>query len=238
MKKTIAFRITTALFVMLLIANVSAGIGSSIPVNGKHYNLNIIGAKNVGEIGDSDGHTMFVKLNGNTKIIMTQDTEGQFRVTDRNGLDGSASFNLAPGKYNIYAAALGKPNGKTSIGANGIFEDAVEGSTLILLGYVDIERSKGSPKGVNINELFYVDVTLCTAIDNEGNCTEYVKYEDFWVFDIEELLGYYWDYNDNGLKLLQVRFYECQLDPSAQSDNYCRWADGSPIDSRKTVIAA
>ena len=178
---------------------VATGVSNSLPVNGQHYNLNVIGAKNIGDVGNSQGHTMFVPLNGRTKILMTQAPDGEFQVTDRNGLDGSASFNIAPGKYNIYARGLGKPGGKTKIDAWGEFTDALDGTQLILLGYVNIERTKGTSNWVNINQLFYVDVTLCLEVNQEtGECLKYVTYEDYWVFDIEELLNYYWDYNNNG----------------------------------------
>ena len=238
MRKLLIGGIAAVVISLLVLSVVSAGVGNSIPVQGKHYNLNIIGAKNIGDVGDSMGHTLFVKLNGKTKIMMAQDPNGEFKVTDRNGLDGTAKFNIAPGHYNVYAAALGKPNGKAHIDAYGNFTDAVDGSTLILLGYVDIARSKGQPQSVNINQLFYVDVTLCTAVDAEGSCTEQVVYEDYWVFDIAELLEYYWDYTNNGLKLLQVRFYGCTLDPSGQASDYCRWGDGTPITSTKTILSA
>ena len=215
---------------------VSSGNKGGWQVNGKHYNLNIIGAKNVGDVGDSSGHTMFVRLNGKTKILMTQDPTGTFDVVDRDGTDGRSEFNIAPGHYNIYARALGKPGGKTKIDAWGEFEDAT-GEQLVLLGFVNIERSKGKPRTLNINELFYVDVTLCLSVDAEtGLCTQEVVYTDYWVFDIDELLEYYWDYTNDGLKLLQVRFYECTLDPSAQASDYCRWGDGTAIDSTKTII--
>ncbi|MCK4731443.1 MAG: hypothetical protein KAT65_03200 [Methanophagales archaeon] len=69
-----------------------------------------------------------------------------------------------------------------------------------------------------------------------------VVYEDFWVFDIPELLEYYWGYNNEGLKLLQVRFYGCTLinpedytDPAEYPKDYCRWGDGTAIDSKRTV---
>lgn len=224
-----------AIGILMLVSIVSAGVGNSIPVNGKHYNLNIIGAKNVGDVGNSNGHTMFVKLDGKTKIVMTQDPEGDFRVTDRYGLDGRAEFNIAPGHYNIYATGLGKPGGKVDINAYGEFEDAETSSKLLWLGYVDISRTKGQPQSKNINELFYVDVTLCTAVDADGICIEEVVYEDFWVFDIEELLEYYWDYDNQGLKLLQVRFYGCTLDPTGAANDYCRWGNGDPIVSSKNV---
>ncbi len=208
---------------------------TSWQVHGAHYNLNIIGAKNVGDIGDSNGHTMFVKLNGKTKITMTQNPEGLFRVTDRNGLDGEAEFNIAPGHYNVYAIARGKPGGNVKITASGEFEDAIAGTKIIPLGYVDLTRSKGKPQSVNINELFYVDVTICTLGDN-GSCIQETVYQDYWVFDIAELLSYWWDYDNAGLKNLQIRFYECTLDASGEANDYCRWADGTPIDSQKTII--
>lgn len=236
MKKWLLGSITLSILAILAIS-VFAGVGNTIPVKGKHYNLNIIGAKNVGDVGDSNGHTLFVKLNGKTKIVMTQDPEGEFRVTDRNGLDGRAEFNIAPGHYNIYAAALGTPGGKVDINAYGEFEDAVETTKLLWLGYVDISRTQGKPQSENINELFYVDVTLCIAVDAYGNCIEEVVYEDYWVFDIEELLEYYWDYNNQGLKLLQVRFYECTIDPTGTANDYCRWGDGSPIEPVKGTVS-
>jgi hypothetical protein len=244
MKKSIIVAIGALVVCSLLLSSGAfAGVGNNdkngFQVNGKHYNLNIIGVDKHGEVGDSMGHTMFVKLDGKTRIYMTQDTDGEFKVVDRNGLDGNAEFNIAPGHYNIYARALGKPNGKANITAYGNFTDAMEGTTLILLGYVDITREKGKPQSVNINELFYVDVTLCTKInETTGICEEWVVYEDYWVFDIEELLEYYWEYYNKDLKLLQVRFYECTLDPTGTADDYCRWGDGSPIDSKKTVIPA
>jgi hypothetical protein len=222
---------------MLVASSVSAGVGNTIPVKGKHYNLNIISVDKHGEVGDSVGHTLFVKLNGKTKITMTQDPDGGFKVTDRNGLDGKATFNIASGHYNVYAVALGKPGGWTNISAHGNFTDEKTGSKMMLLGYVKLTRESGKPQSVNINELFYVDVTLCTGVDDDGNCIEWVVYEDYWVFDIDELLEYYWDYDNHGLRLLQTRFYECTLDPTGTVQDYCRWSNGTPIDSKKTIIS-
>jgi hypothetical protein len=34
-----------------------------------------------------------------------------------------------------------------------------------------------------------------------------------------------------------VRFYECVLDPTGEADNYCRWPDGTPINSTKEIIS-
>lgn len=221
-------------------ALISMPVAAASPwqVNGPHYNLNIIGSKSLDkQVGASDGHTMFVKLSGMTKIAMTQSPNGSFYVTDRNGLDGSASFAIAPGHYNVYARALGKPGGKTNISATGNFTDALDEYSLLPLGYVDISRSVGKSKPLNINDLLYVDVTLCTSVNaTTGTCNQTTTYEDTWVFDVPELLEYYWNYTNDGLKLLQVRFYGCTLDPTGTVSDYCRWGDGTPISSSKTVV--
>ena len=153
--------------------------GNEMP-SGHHYNLNIIGAKNVGDVGNSNGHTLFVNLNGRTKIFMTQDPEGVFKVVDRNGLDDNeAKFNIASGYWDVYARALGKPGGEVNISAY---------TGELYLGSVVLTRDRGKPQTENLRKLFYVN----------GD----------WIFDIPEWEGYYWDYNNDKLKLCQVRFYE------------------------------
>jgi hypothetical protein len=176
-----------------------AGFGNDMP-SGPHYNLNIIGAPNSHDVGDSQGHTLFVLLNGKTRIYMTQDPDGQFEVVDRDGTDGTAEFNIAPGYYDVYARALGKPNGSVHIESWGEFEDDT-GTPLLKLGEIDISREKGKPQTKSLNNLFYVDVTL--VVNGQT-----VEYHHVWVFDIEELLNYYWEYYNSNLKLLQVRFYQ------------------------------
>jgi hypothetical protein len=191
---------------------------------------------------------------------MTQDPDGEFKVVDRDGTDGEAEFNIAPGYYNVFAAALGKPNRGARITSWGEFEDALEGTVLLWLGSVNLTRDKGKPQSLNISELLFVDVTLCTAIEDPDGvpdsgdeyCTEETVYTDTWVFDIVELLEYFWDYDNTkneeegligGLKLTQVRFYPCTLDCTGTASDYCRWPevspefpDGLPICSSKSVI--
>lgn len=57
------------------------------------------------------------------------------------------------------------------------------------------------------------DGSLCPTLQVvEGeilNCTTYV---DKWIFDIADFAQYFWDIDNNGLKLLQLRFYpRCDL---------------------------
>ena len=225
-----------------------AGVGNTIPkgLRGEHYTLNIIALEFEEDeskiVGDSKGHTMFVPLWRKCKIIMEQDLElGEFKVVDRDGSDGQAKFNIAPGHYNVFAAALGKPNRGVTITSWGEFEDVnYPDGRLIELGSVSLSREKGQPQSVNISELFYVTVTLSIIDPDTGDVVE-VVYEDFWVFDIVELLEYYWDYDNTlGLKHLQVRFYPCTLDCTGTVSDYCRWGttseafpDGDPICSMK-----
>jgi hypothetical protein len=185
----------------------AAGVGNAMP-SGVHYNLNIIGVKSPKEVGTSDGHTLFVNLDGTTKILMSQSQDGTFNVTDRNGTDGVAKFNIgdknigdARTHYRVYARALGKPGGVVKITPNATF-DAVTGEVLFYLGDVTIARNAGKPKTENITNLYYADVTLTLA---DGTVKTYTNE---WIFDIPELLEYWWDYNNANLKLLQVRFYE------------------------------
>lgn len=222
--------------ILAFCASAFAGVGNNLP-SGPHYNLNIIGSPKTKDVGDSEGHTLFVKLNGKTRILMTQAEDGEFRVTDRNGTDGTAEFNIAPGYYNVFARALGRPIRHVIVESGGEFEDAMEGTKLIWLGMVRLDREKGKPQTVNINELFWVDVRVCSEVDSYGACIQWEEYTDTWVFDIEELLSYFWDYDNYGLKLLQVRFYECTIDPTGTAMDYCRWGDGTPIEpGHQTIV--
>jgi hypothetical protein len=190
--------ILTAVAFVSLCACAFAGMGNDMP-SGQHYNLNIIGVTNGHDVGDSQGHTLFVLLSGKTRIYMTQDPDGEFKVVDRDGTDGTAEFNIAPGHYDVYARALGRPGGGVHIESWGEFEDDT-GTPVLKLGEIDISREKGKPQTVSLNRLFYVDVTL--VVNGQT-----VEYKNTWVFDIQELLDYYWEYYNNNLKLLQVRFY-------------------------------
>jgi len=204
----------TSIVAVILVAAIGAaigvayaGVGNDMP-SGQHYTLNILASKTEKDVGPSMGHSMFVQFNGKTRIYMTQAEDGQFEITDRNGTDGEASFNIAPGHYDVFARALGKPGpGGVHIESWGEFEDYT-GSVYLKLGEVDLTRVAKKPQTVNINRLFYVDVTLCLEYDEvNGVCTDEVTYNNEWVFDIEELLQYYWEYDNVDVKLVQVRFY-------------------------------
>ncbi len=167
--------------------------------------MNIIGVAKDKNADDGDtngnGHRIFVKLEGNTRILLT---EGDFAVLDYDGTDGVAKFQLPnPDEdddgittYSVYVRGLGKLNGSATI-KPGIVDE--NGDEYYSAETVTVMRTKNS-KFVNVSrELLYVYVDLTD--DDVDNPVRYPLFS-------EELWEYFWDYDNNGLKLCQLRFYE------------------------------
>jgi len=219
MKKLMAIVLAA---VMLLTAGASpvfAGIGSEIPDKGVHYNLNIIGVSHDKKVDmtNSNRHTIFVPLgkNGDVKsckiyVVRNVANPDQFQVLDGNATDGSATIAVPFEDYgtlsfNVYATALGKPGGKADVTATVTFEEGTYGS--LLMGDFTLKRGKGKPKPVDISDIFrasgWIDVDPVTGVQGPEDIT----FTEVWVFNIPTLLEYLWDYDNQGLKLMQVRFY-------------------------------
>jgi len=167
--------------------------------HGPHYNLNIIGVKKGKNpnMNCGQGHRIFVKLWGNTKIMLTQAPVGEsFEVLDCNGTDGRAEFQLPDPftgdplvtGYVVYARALGTPGGWSHVTTCAVDE---MGDTVCSGEYLELKREHGQPKWINATKEL---LTLCV----DGKRVE--------LFD-ESLEGYFWEYDNNGLKLAQLRFY-------------------------------
>lgn len=184
--------------------------GNGAP-SGAHYTLNIIGVPK-GKTADMDGnngHRIFVNLEGKTKInLQNADlTDGAFAVLDANGTDGDGALFQLPSpdadgdgitSYSVYARALGKPGG--SVKVTTCATDVTTGDEVCSLESYVTMREKGGSKFQNVSDellSIYADITD-DGIDNP------VRYP---LFD-DALQGYYWDYDNSGLKLLQLRFYE------------------------------
>jgi hypothetical protein len=142
--KAIALGIVAVMIIAGGLAAVDAGNGNGkggganeIPLNGPHYNLNIIGKKdgwNGNPSNNLERHTIFVPedtsnfqitlpmFEGATDpadfytldgiaIWMTQGDE--FEVQDCNAFDdGECKFQLGPGKYRVFICAKAKPKDK------------------------------------------------------------------------------------------------------------------------------
>lgn len=184
--------------------------GNDAP-NGVHYNLNIIGVPKgkKAEMTENSGHRIFVSLNGRTKIKLAPG-EG-FLVTDANGTDGNgASFTLPDDvstTYTVWARALGKPFGEVTITTCAdlyvddlFFEEICSDEPITL-----IRNKKGAPKFTDISENLLFIVVDQDVLADDG-VTVLLAAGTYNLFDIA-LQDYFWDYNNKGLKLLQLRFY-------------------------------
>ena len=173
--------------------------------SGAHYTLNIIGvAKDkIADMTGTQGHSIFVKLDGVSKILLAEgDT---YEVTDRNGTDANGAAFTLPNPdpdnngitdYSVWARALGKPGGSSTM---------VTCATEVATGdvYCSEEelvsvRDKGGSTFTNVSkQLLYIYADL----DGDGTAERYNLFHD-------DLQDYYWEYTNNGLRLLQLRFYE------------------------------
>jgi hypothetical protein len=206
-KISIGLSVVAAALAFAMILSVVPGAmatGNGAP-SGAHYNLNIIGMSKDKQAGDmtNDGHRIFVDLYGKGTKIWLQAGDS-FNVLDADGTDGSARLQMLdpyPGTtntstYQIYVRALGKPGGSSTLTSG--FLDA-DGSYWYSLENVTMTRSKGksvfSDKTLELTTV-YADIT------NDGVYNP-LRYN---LFD-NATYNYFWNYDNNGMKLLQLRMY-------------------------------
>jgi hypothetical protein len=193
-----------------------AETGNGAP-SGAHYNLNLIGVPKAktAAMDDNSGHRIFVKLEGNTKIKLA---EGEtFQVLDANGTDGNGAKFQLPNPdpdgdgttvYSVYARALGK-RGKTGTlntcasqalpgpdGLLGTADDVTE--EVCSIAVLELERTKGKQRFENVSKkLLYIYADL----DGDG-------IQELVPLFSDALQDYLWSYDNSGLKVVQLRFYE------------------------------
>jgi hypothetical protein len=179
----------------------TVALGAGGTPSGSHYNLNIIGVPKGKSATITTGNRIFVPLAGTAKILLQ---EGQdFAVIDANGTDGTAKFQLPNPDptnsgitiYSVYARALGKPGGSSSTRTCAI--DPTTGETVCSLESYVAVRGTGKSSWDNVSkQLLYI----YADIDGDGVVDRAPLFDD-------RLQDYYWQYDNNGLKLLQLRFY-------------------------------
>src|SRR5437764_12794797 len=178
--------------------------------SGTHFNLNIIGVPHDKSVNmGGSGNVIFVGLGTKTdgvttKILLSQSADGVFEVLDKNGTDGEASFALpVPGTYTVWARALGTPGGQSKIATCATFVDPITGVATILCS-TDNEvfvRGPGKSSFRNVTSAL-TTITLVAGSPAELACgTPSVSLFDTCLQD------FLWQYDNNGLKLLQIRFY-------------------------------
>jgi len=213
-RKVVYWAFATVLVVGLVPGSILAGTtqtGNGCP-SGAHYNLNIIGmekAKNVDPNSvTSQGHRIFVQLGSKdnkatTKILLVEGTD--FAVLDYDGTDGQAKFQLPNPdpdnngitEYSVYLRVLGKPGGKIRMTTSATDPDF--GEIVSDLSVVAV-RDSGSMKFANVSAaLLYIYAWIYDA----GEWT----YQRIPLFS-DVLQDYLWSYDNNGVRIAQLRFYE------------------------------
>jgi hypothetical protein len=202
---------------------VAVPTGNGAP-SGGHYNLNIIGVpKNkTASMTGNNGGRIFVPLYGTPKIMLTEGPD--FAVLDANGTDGEASFQLpnpdptgsGTTVYSVFARALGTPGGKSL--TTTCATDPFDGSKVCSAITLTLDRSKGKSTFENVSKYLlyiYADINGDGVMDRVP------------LFDTG-LYGYFWNYDNRGLKLAQLRFYDCSTtvpiatDPNGQQTTSCK----------------
>jgi len=216
---------------MIPVAGLIVGLTMSIPafaqvgrgLSGPHYNLNIIGVPHdkTAPMDNPDRHTLFVPLQSGSdvsrqvKIFYVPGDD--FAVIDGNCTDDNVCTIMVPSNpgfadpcYSVYAVGLGKPNGVAVVNATCAFDAPLAGggtcTDALLLSNITLKRTNdgsNKPKRVDITDMFRA--TGCLDLDANGTCD--LQFTNVWIFNIPQLLDYFWDYDNNGLKLMQLRFY-------------------------------
>ncbi|HEY2774848.1 MAG TPA: hypothetical protein VGK20_12450 [Candidatus Binatia bacterium] len=211
--------------IAVLVWSAVADAGNGAP-NGAHYNLNIIGVTNpkTQPLTGGDRHTIFAALGAKNSTVTSSIylVPGPFAVCDGNafdtayGCDGApiaskgAVFQLpcdtnvttdtgcnggtAMANYEVWARALGTPNGSATITTCAT---APDGTFVCSSGNDVLARSKGKQMFTNVTpalttmQCVTYGTTICQSVSLFAD-----GFHDFL-----------WQYDNNGLKLAQIRFY-------------------------------
>ncbi|WP_349409845.1 hypothetical protein [Pseudalkalibacillus sp. SCS-8] len=202
MKTIMSVIMTVTLLVSGFAVHSYAESTSELP-KGDFYNLKLIGVPKdkKAPMKNNDGTRIFVPLYGESNIWLR---EGDFQVLDANGTDeDDAEFQLpnpdpnndGTTEYTVYVRALGKPGGEATMNTCGT--DADTGETYCSDQKLVVTRTAGQSPWTNASgELFYI----YTDTDGDGEPERYNLFND-------QFEDYYWEYDNNGLKVAQLRFY-------------------------------
>jgi hypothetical protein len=192
-------------------SSTSLATGSGAP-SGAHYNLNIIGVPKdkTADMTGNNGGRIFVKEYGKTRIGLTPAPEGEgFAVLDANGTDNNgAAFQLpkdVSSEWKVYARIPGKRGGSVKITTcadmvntgDGVYVEAE-----ITCESITMDRARYGKFTDVSGSLLFVTVLADVLVDGEV----VLEAGTYPLFD-EAMEDYFWEYDNNGLKLLQLRFY-------------------------------
>jgi hypothetical protein len=152
-------------------------------------------------------------------IFMTQSGADDFAVIDGTAFDGDpCELDLAAGKYKVVVVAKAKPTSQNAT----IDGWAQVHNTTGLYYYLNLGDVSVGRKWRDATDLFFIDTTEAsigeTGLPDPGTGNEGLG---MWIFDylkaLEEMpeyddTAYFWQLQNNGSKLIQVRFYPYNFD--------------------------
>jgi hypothetical protein len=178
----------------------------------------------------------------NTEISLIQGED--FAVLDKNGTDGEAAFQMPPtgldpyivgdkgsantmSEYSVFIRARGTPGGKATMmtcaevaealgpwltGKTGkVLSDPEVGDTVCSMEVITstiLVRNSSKPKFINVTAELLTILFQVTMEDGTVYIVRVPLFSDL-------LEGYYWSYDNEGLKNCEIRFYDCPTDVSA-----------------------
>src|SRR5437667_2766551 len=189
------------------------------------------------DMNNNDGHRISVQLNGgesasslsgkdfnlmlrtNKIFLLTAPAGESFQVLDANATDSNgASFQLPADvsmHWTVWARALGRPGGSsdTTTCATVAVTDPLTGVTtqevVCSVATLTMTRTKNAKFSNVSTELLFLSITVDpTANATLAACLEVTTTTQVTVSLFNGCLqNYFWNYDNHGLKLLQLRFY-------------------------------
>jgi hypothetical protein len=211
-------RLTIALVAVFAISGAVSSTAVAVTGNGApsgpHFNLNIHGVANGAGFSGNNQNDIFVPLNGLCKIGLVQAASFDFQVLQPDCVNNpTASFELpAPCAispetglctstttvYSVWARALGKPGGSSS--TTTCATELLSKEVVCSIGaFVSVQKrnsGKSSFSNVSSDLLF---LTTCNTETGKSVSTP--------IFS-QNFENYFWKYENEGLRLLQLRFYQ------------------------------
>jgi hypothetical protein len=154
-----------------------------------------------------------INLDKRNKIFLGPGED--FQVTDGNACDGDGAELILPydvaTAWEIYIRELGTPGGSGDIRTCGIDvgPDGIEGTDddeiVCSTNNVELRRTKGKSLFRNETDAL-TTIVYCIPIYDEFGVEIGCDEDTALLFD-EDFYRYFWDYDNNGLRLIQLRFY-------------------------------
>jgi hypothetical protein len=186
----------------------SAGNGNGAP-NGPHFDLNIHGVAQGQGFNGQNQNDIFVPLVGNCQINLEQAATYDFQVLQPDCVNNPpASFELpAPcvfssiglcatttTLYSVWSRALAQPGGSSNTTTCATDAGTLVCSIQAFVSVAQRKNGKSSFTDVSSDLLF-----LTTCVNGKSVSTPLFS---------PNYQSYFWNYDNQGLKLLQLRFYQ------------------------------